>query len=154
LLFAIWYQLSILSSIFAVAMKKYLLIFLALQILATSGSANLGVSSMIKVSAFFHHYVHHISCEQEDLSILEFIRLHYTDNEHLATDHAEHDKLPFHCPHTDQHHIAAHAAFLIPQVAVIVTFTRTEITTQTLISESQELHYAFYLGNIWEPPKV
>ncbi len=135
-------------------MKKHLPIFLAFQILATSSPTGHGMETIIKMGAFFHHFVHHLTCHQEKIGIVDFVKLHYFDHEHHETDHAEHENLPFQHHHHDQKNLAPQTPCLLPPFHTIVAFPKLEIVSNSLISQSQQWHSSSYLGDIWQPPKA
>ena len=80
---------------FPLEMKKCLPLLLALQILLMSSLSNQGLKSFFKMGSFFHHFAHHIICNQENINIIEFVQLHYSDHEHNKGDHPDHENLPF-----------------------------------------------------------
>ena len=134
-------------------MKKYLPLFLAFQILATSSPNNTGIHTLLEIGAFFHHFVHHIACDQENIGIVDFVKLHYSDHEHHEADHGEHENLPFQ-HHHDQQNIAPQAPCLLPHHYAIVTFPKSGIVSNPLIFRSQQPHSSLFSGDIWQPPKA
>jgi hypothetical protein len=139
-------------------MKRYLLIFLAFQILVTSSPGNLCVQEFFKMGTFFHHYAHHILCDQENIGIVEFVQLHYTDNAHYQNDFGEHQNLPF---HQDQHskthdhqNLSPQTPCVLPQYYAIEVYTKLEIISNPLISFAQQGHHSLFAGDIWQPPKA
>lgn len=135
-------------------MKKLIPIFLAFQILATSLPGNQGMQTFVKTGAFFNHFVHHLICHNEKIGIVDFVQLHYSDHEHHEEDHAEHEKLPFQHHHHDQQNLAPQTPCLLPPFYTVVTFPKSEIALNPLISQSQQWHSSSYFGDIWQPPKA
>jgi hypothetical protein len=135
-------------------MKKYLPIFLAFQILATSSPSNQGMQTLLKMGAFFHHFLHHLTCHQENIGIVDFVQLHYSDHEHHEADHAEHENLPFQHRHHDQHNLAPQTPCLLPPFHTIVAFPKLQIVSNSLNFQSQQWHSSSYSGDIWQPPKA
>lgn len=139
--------------IFRFVMKKHLPILLALQILLMSSLSNQGLRSFIKIGNFIHHFAHHIICNQENINIIEFVQLHYSDHEHHKGDHPDHENLPFKDNDHDQQNISQQTPCLIPNV-YSVGFKKIKIVSNSLIMQSQQLHNSIYSGEIWQPPKV
>lgn len=140
--------------IFPLEMKKYIPILLAFQILLMSSLSNQGLKSLIKMGSFFQHFAHHIICHQENINIVEFVQLHYSDHEHQKTDHHSHENLPFQNKDHDQQNISSQMPFLLPRLNNIVASKKMKIVSNSLILRSQQLHSSVYSGDIWQPPKV
>jgi hypothetical protein len=141
------------SPIFALEMKKYLLIFLAFQILATSSPTGYGMQTLLKMGAFFHHFVQHLACHQEKIGIVDFVHLHYSDHEHHEADLTGHQNLPFQHQH-DQQNLAPQTPCLLPPFYNIAAFPKLEIVSNPLIFLSQQGYSSSYSGDIWQPPKA
>lgn len=135
-------------------MKKHLLIFLAFQILATSSPSGQGMQTVFKVGAFFHHFIHHLACHQEQIGVTDFVKLHYSDHEHHEQDHAEHENLPFQHHHHDQQNLAPQTPCLLPPFQTIAGFLKLEIISNPLIFHSQQWLSSLHAGDIWQPPKA
>ena len=138
---------------FPLEMKKCLPLLLALQILLMSSLSNQGLKSFFKMGSFFHHFAHHIICNQENINIIEFVQLHYSDHEHNKGDHPDHENLPFKDNDHDQQNISQQTPCLIPNLYA-VGFKKIKIVSNSLIMQSQQLHTSIYSGEIWQPPKV
>lgn len=135
-------------------MKKTVCIFLAIQILAASSPTGQGVQFVFKLGAFVHHFAHHLFCHQENIGIVDFVQLHYSDHEHHEADHAEHENLPFQHHHHDQQNLAPQTPCLLPPFHSIVAFPKLEIVSNPLIFRSQQWYSSSYSGDIWQPPKA
>lgn len=135
-------------------MKKVILILVALQILLTSSSNHQGVISILKFGSFFHHFAHHIICKQENINLIEFVVMHYTNHDHNKTDHSDHENLPFQNHPHDQQNISPQIPCLLPHINTMIVFNRLKIVAKSLILQSQQLHFSIYLGDIWQPPKI
>jgi hypothetical protein len=135
-------------------MKKHMLIFLAFQILATSSPKGQGVQTLFKIGAFFHHFLHHATSDQENIGIVDFVKLHYADHEHHEADHAEHENLPFQHHHHDQQNLVPQTPCLLPPHHAIVAFPKLEIVSNPLIFYSQQWLSSAFLHDIWQPPKA
>jgi hypothetical protein len=134
-------------------MKRFLLILLALQILVVSSPTGQGMQTIIKLGGFLHHFVHHLACHQENIGILDFVHLHYSDHEHHVEDHAEHENLPFQ-HHHDQQNLAPQTPSLLPPFQIMAALSKSEIISNPLISQSQQRNSSSYSGDIWQPPKA
>lgn len=135
-------------------MKKYLLILLALQFLATSSPTGQGMQTIVKMGAFLHHFIHHISSHQENVGILDFVHLHYSDHEHHEKDHANHENLPFQHDHHNQLNQLLQSPFLLPPSIHDMAIQMTGIASNYLIPNSQQWLSLSFLGDIWQPPKI
>ncbi|MCF8244953.1 MAG: hypothetical protein K9J37_11190 [Saprospiraceae bacterium] len=134
-------------------MKKFLPIFLAFQILATSSPSNQGMQTIFKMGAFFHHFLHHLTCDQENIGIAGFVKLHYSDHHHHEADHNEHKNLPFQ-HHHDHQNLAPQSPCLVPQYVGIGTLLTWKTFSSPVTGRSEHWHSSSYLDNIWQPPKA
>jgi hypothetical protein len=135
-------------------MKKYLLICLAFQILATSSPSGQGMQTLLKMGTFFHHFVHHLACHQEKIGLLDFVELHYFDHNHHEAEHAEHENLPFQHDHHHEQNIAQQAPLFMAEPPTIVAFQKIEISQNQLIIRPQHWLSSLHAGDIWQPPKA
>lgn len=135
-------------------MKKHICIILAFQVLATSSPGGQGMHTLLKMGAFLQHFAHHILSHQENIGILDFVHLHYSDHEHHDEDHAEHENLPFQHHHHDQQIQVVQSPCLLPQPIQIVAFQIVDDCSKSLIPHSQQRHSSSFLDNIWQPPKA
>ncbi|MCF8239430.1 MAG: hypothetical protein K9I85_14805 [Saprospiraceae bacterium] len=135
-------------------MKKYIFILFALQILATSSPTGQGMQTIVKMGALLHHFIHHICSQQENIGILGFVQLHYSDHEHHEKDHAEHENLPFQHDHHNQLTQLLQSPFLLPPPMHGMAIQIGDITSNSLIPNSQQWLSSSFLGDIWQPPKV
>lgn len=138
---------------FPLEMKKCVPLFLAFQILLMSSFSNQGLKSFIKIGNFIHHFAHHVICDKEKINIIEFVQLHYSNNEHNMADHSDHENLPFKSNDHDQQNISQQTPCLIPNFYT-VGFKKIKIVSNSLILQSQQLLISIYSGEIWQPPKV
>ena len=135
-------------------MKKLLLISLALLMLATSSPTGQGISTVVKLGGFVHHFIHHITCHGEKIGLGDFVALHYSEHEHHEEDHQDHENLPFSHHHQDHPTPAQHVLYLLPQMQAILAFPNAEIAANTLKIQEQQWHSLSYSGDIWQPPKA
>ena len=134
-------------------MKKILPIFLAFQILATSSPTNQGMQTLLKMGTFFHHFIHHVVCDQEKLGIGGYLELHYSDHEHHEADHHEHENLPF-SHHHEHQSLNLQTLWLFAQHHEIPAFHHQIPTTTPLKFQMEHWHSSSYLNDIWQPPKA
>jgi hypothetical protein len=134
-------------------MKKSLSIIMALLLLTTSSPTNQGVQTMVKLGGFFHHFIHHIACHQEEIGILDFVQLHYSDHEHHEADHDEHEKLPFN-HHSEHQNLTPQSPCLLPQHNEMLAFGNQGNFSNPLILHSQQWLSSLFSGDIWQPPKA
>lgn len=95
-------------------MKKFLPISLAFLMLVTNSPTGQGISTVMKLGGFVHHFIHHITCDREKIGVVDFVALHYSDHEHHEEDHQEHENLPFSHDH-DQQNLTPHGFWLLPR---------------------------------------
>jgi hypothetical protein len=134
-------------------MKKFLPIFLAFLMLATSSPTGQGISTVMKLGGFVHHFIHHITCHGDKIGLGDFVALHYSDHGHHEEDHQEHGNLPFSHDH-DQQGIATHGFWLVSQQYETLAFCKRDIFSNPLIFHSQQFHSSAYSGDIWQPPRA
>jgi hypothetical protein len=135
-------------------MNRYLPIFLAFQILATSSPTVQGMQTLLKMGAFFHHFIHHLAHHQEKISIVDFVHLHYSDHEHHKEDYAGHENLPFQPHHHDHQNLAPQTPCSLPPSYAIAPLAKLEIDSNRLILNLQQWRSSCYSGDIWQPPKA
>jgi len=80
------------------------------------------MQTIVKLGAFLHHFLHHIRCQQDKIDLVEFVRLHYSDNQHMDQHHAEHENLPFQHDRHDQQMQVMQSPFLLPKPVQIMAF--------------------------------
>ena len=142
------------NCILAPVMKRYLLLFLALQIIASNPYCNMGMQTFIKIGSFFHHFIHHHNIHQEHIGFTGFVNMHYSNPEHHTEDHSNHDNLPFQPKHNEQQNQTYQAPCLLPSYQSIVSLFKPEIIFYALIVASQQFHTSSCLNDIWQPPKI
>lgn len=130
-------------------MKKWLLIYLILNILASTLPGGYFVS-ILKLGNLIAHYHQHQS-EEHESGIFKFLAAHYSDRQHHEEDHAEHEDLPF---HHDSQSFAPQSPFLLPQALTALPFAKHGIVSEKLFPPSQQWLSIQFLSDIWQPPKV
>jgi len=134
-------------------MKQCFHIFLALLIATTSAPSGQGVASVLKMTTFVHHFMHHVLCHGDITGVKDFVLLHYSHDEHHEEDHQEHENLPFSHHHQDQPSPAQHVLYLLPQAQTIV-FPYAEIAANNLTNHQAQWLSSHVNGDIWQPPKA
>lgn len=128
------------------SLKKIIAIsFLTIYILATTE-----LGQLLKFPAFIQHYIEHKS-ENKDLTIVEFLMIHYSHGIVKDADYEKDMKLPFKTTSENSFSITAVAS-----------------TPPTINISLQEFHFferkkqyfgdeyfipASFFSNIWQPPK-
>lgn len=108
------------------------------------------VHQIMRVPSLAVHYYHHIT-EHENISVFDFLVLHYGDSEHMKTDAHEHQNLPG----AKSSHVCQHAS---PAPIVIQSL-------QLNLSHPQFNNVVYHIptddflpsngaNSIWQPPKV
>lgn len=136
---------------FAPSMKQCAHILLSLLIATTSAPSGQGMASVLKFSAFAHHFMHHVFCHGEELGVKEFVSLHYSEGEHHEQDLKEHENLPF------QHH--SHHDSISSQVVLFFSAHSfgLNILTHSFLPRVflyKEYHLSHHFSFIWKPPKA
>ena len=76
-------------------------ILLSMQILLGSLFPNVDAIQLAKIGELIKHYQEHVSNENQDLSFVDFLIMHYSsDSNHTKTAKHSHSNLP----HLDSHH--------------------------------------------------
>lgn len=135
-------------------MKKCLTICLILPILLANTPTNRGVQAIVKMGAFFHHFAHHLVCQQEQIDISDFVRLHYFNHEHHQTNHVEHDKLPFQHDHQSRQNMGEQISLLLFEPQINAALPKLEPISTPLIARLQHWLSVLHTGKIWQPPKA
>lgn len=107
------------------------------------------LAELLRLPSLYAHFQEH-RVETPDLSLLEFLKLHYADSEHHEADQ-KHENLPMHC-----HAVHAAFTFLIEDFSFF-TFVKNNTPTFLL---SQKMIFLFsnklisnYLASILQPPQ-
>jgi uncharacterized protein YfbU (UPF0304 family) len=83
-------------------MKQMIAILLSMQILLGSLFPNVDTTQLAKIGELIKHYQEHVATENQDLSFVDFLIMHYSsDSNHTKTAKHSHSNLP----HLDSHHV-------------------------------------------------
>ncbi len=133
-------------------MKNWLVIYLIFSFSALTLPKSYTIS-IFQLGNFLTHFHDH-KAEDNETNIISFLRAHYFEKHHHDANHEEHPELPF------QHHargiinIAAQLPFILPQLLPNVTYSTLTHSGNAMIANSQLIHSASYLDEIWQPPRV
>ena len=130
-----------------------MLLFLTVQILATSSPTGQGLQAIFKMGAFCHHFIHHLFCHHDNIGIADFVHLHYSGHEHHESDHAEHKNLPFQ-HQKDPQNLAPLVLFLLPPLPFSLSYFQHDGFPKRQIAHSQQRLLPAHSSDIWQPPKV
>ena len=125
-------------------MKKILALFIALQLISNHEA----FAEMLKLPFLFHHY----SETAANTSIIDFLKTHYSENQHEDSDH-DHNKLPF--KHADDG-CSNHPS---PVISVVIQ-SESDYIIKPFVTTSQKIVYSndripnSFINNIWQPPKL
>ncbi len=125
-------------------MKKLLALFIALQ-LFTNHEA---FAEVVKLPFLFHHY----SETAANTSMIEFIKTHYTDDQHENSDH-DHGKLPFKHSHDGCSHHPSPVISVVIKTESNYELKLTSFSAPNIIFSSDRVSSSF-INNIWQPPKL
>jgi hypothetical protein len=130
-------------------MKRIVAILLSLQILLGSLFPNVDTMQLAKIGELVKHYQEHVATENQDLSFIDFLIMHYsTTSNHTKTAKHSHSNLP----HFDSHNVVitfcepVFKSILPTTLAVSATFPEPNFVWQNL--------YHFSLSRtLLNPPK-
>lgn len=127
-------------------MRKVFAIFFLLTFL----NANTVFGEVLKLPILIHHFVEH-SKETEDVSLLNFLAIHYKgDVKHQhQNNHNDHNKLPF---KTIESHFSSVVSIVPPAFIEISTYSKF-ITGLKIAAHKQQNYASTYLNSIWQPPR-
>lgn len=125
-------------------MKKVLVIFLTIQFFTNHEA----FAELVKLPFLFDHY----NQTATNVSFIEFIQEHYTENQNKDVDH-DHGKLPFkHSEDGCSHHPS-------PNISVVIktenhySLSLLEFKVQQSIISNDRIPCSF-AESIWQPPKL
>jgi hypothetical protein len=105
---------------------------------------------VLRMSNLVEHYREH-QAQKADISIIEFLQLHYLDEKHHEAD-TQHEKLPMHC-HAE--HFASSIFVLEDFNCFFIenpTFSIVDFATKQLFLYDNQL-ISNYLASILQPPR-
>lgn len=107
------------------------------------------LSQLIKLPMLVEHYIEHKE-KNKNLSVLDFLIMHYSQNNVKDADYDKDMKLPFKTPNT-----------LLSSVEIApVLFASNNLLLKSIPSDSKQFSFysekhlsSAYLASIWQPPK-
>lgn len=107
--------------------------------------SNTEMHEIFMLPALYSHYMDHKS-EQESISLVDFIQIHYLDEDGDSSDNSDERKMPF-----KGHYSTVSIAFFNKIVDNFVFIDTPK--TMVVPVEGNYLIVSSYLNNIWQPPK-
>lgn len=128
-------------------MKRFMIISFLFIFLST----NTVFSELFKLPELIHHYIEHRESEKNvNLSFIDFLTEHYSENAHHTHKHNNHEKLPF---KTLDFHLT-HVISIVPQTNNSFPII---VLVNLKLKKSFQYRYGYsnaYLENIWQPPRL
>lgn len=111
--------------------------------------ANTELHELAKVGAFAAHFAEHQK-EDKDITLIEFIQIHYFSGNVVDADYEQDMKLPFKitdCSNFSPTHIIPQPVFLAFQPVISIDLVGLPLYDQSALPSS-------HLTDIWQPPKA
>ena len=106
---------------------------------------------LLKLPFLIEHFMEHKE-QNKDITLMEFLYLHYADGDVKDADYEEDMKLPF-----KSHNNSATTSIIgvvVNSVLKIVIHPKTNFVQPKVAFISEESFFvSSYLSNIWQPPK-
>ncbi len=130
---------------------RFITVLIALHLLISSLLSNSEFAGMMRMGNLVSHFFHHIQEHDQDISILEFLAMHYFDQEHLQHDKYEDQELP-----VKNHNTQSFNACYIPIANVLVSadFSGFSVNEDCNYGIYHEQIFKTPLIDIWQPPKL
>lgn len=128
-------------------MKKVLTyLFISLYLIGTTE-----LSQLLKIGYFVEHYIEHRNINQ-NLSLTEFIDIHYVQPTVIDDDYTEDMQLPFKT-HNDCHSYAnsSFVLYLKQEISITTPFIEYSANHKTYINPN---NISQYLDEIFQPPRI
>jgi hypothetical protein len=126
-------------SIFTVLRKASTILFLSIYMLSATE-----ISQVFKLPKLIEHVRVH------QLSLWEFLSMHYGQGNVFDTDYNEDMKLPF---KTENNTVALTGSAYYPLLFTVSIVVPTEFTEKNTYFITEQFILSNYLSNIWQPPK-
>jgi hypothetical protein len=126
-------------------MKSFFIWMLVIQ-LATGHNF---VVELLRLPTLIEHFSEH-QHEQKDISFIDFLYLHYLNNEHRNADH-KHENLPLHCDHNalSASILPNYNVFILPQMQ-----TKEGNFMLKIGSKNDNLPLSYFLSDLFRPPQM
>ncbi len=121
-------------------------LFISLYLIGTTE-----LSQLLKIGYFVEHYIEHRNINQ-NLSLAEFIDIHYVQPTVIDDDYTEDMQLPFKT-HNDCHSYAnsSFALYLKQEISITTPFIEYSANHKTYINPN---NISQYLDEIFQPPRI
>jgi len=129
-------------------MRKPISFFFALVILFEATLPGMEVAELNKIPALISHFQHHQK-QDNTISFLDFIILHYNSPDHHDQDPVTHHNLPFSDHHSHNCQLQQ-AIFTLPDHGTPPTPECRLVKSNTLYTTPGEI---FVYSSIWQPPR-
>ncbi|MCS6832437.1 MAG: hypothetical protein NZ521_02590 [Flammeovirgaceae bacterium] len=126
-------------------------LLLSIHFLVVSLLPNRNANELGLLPYLFKHYQEHIA--QENLTFLEFLKLHYLDMKHHNEDHENHKKLPFDPERLFSVHLLKVFTFFIPHFCCFAQKIFSYKKSISFHIGTDHFTSSLLLENIWQPPK-
>ena len=126
-------------SIFAALRKASTILFLSIYMLSATE-----ISQVFKLPKLIEHVRAH------QLSLWQFLSMHYGQGNVFDTDYNEDMKLPF---KTENNTVALTSSAYFPFLSTVSIAVPTEFTEKNTYFITDQFILSNYLSNIWQPPK-
>ena len=111
--------------------------------------ANTELHELAKMSMFITHFQEHQK-ENKDITLVEFVKIHYFSGNLIDDDHDKDMQLPFKV--TDCFN--ASSSHIIPLQSFLVLIFSDSLETMGLPPYDQSALPSMHLADIWQPPKA
>ncbi len=111
--------------------------------------ANTELHELAKVGAFVAHFAEHQK-ENKDITLIEFVKIHYLSGNVMDADYEQDMKLPFKttdCSNSSPTHTIPLPVFFVFQPDVLIKSAGLPLYDQSALPSS-------HLADIWQPPKA
>lgn len=111
--------------------------------------ANTELHELAKVGAFVSHFAEHQK-ENKDITLIEFIKIHYFSGNVMDADYEQDMKLPFKitdCSNFSPTHTIPQPVFLALKPVLSIESAGLPLYDQSVLPSS-------HLNDIWQPPKA
>jgi hypothetical protein len=108
------------------------------------------LSQFLKIPAFIGHYFEHKE-QNQDLTLWEFVYIHYAFGDVQSSDYEQDMKLPF---KTHETCTTTLSVFFLPNAFVFSSNKVFVDGTKKTFLNKDELIPSIFLSNIWQPPRL
>ncbi len=107
------------------------------------------LNQLMKIPQFIEHFIVHKGKDSQ-MSLSEFIEMHYVQSDDKDADHDEDMKLPF-----KTHNICANGIGIsfVPDSFIDLSFKPTSSEEKSYSNYKVKFLTSSYLSSIWQPPK-